>query len=126
MPQCHLLKLIFIALMCVCLSFRSYAAFLEGTEDVPLMPTLDVVEDETFSVDNEDGRLFFSKAMTTTAAADVLRFYKSTLPQLGWDETESGVFNREGDVLSISVTSVGKNQTRLTEVTFEIVIKVKE
>ena len=57
---CLLLFSLFFAHICVA------ADFLAGTEDVPLMPDFQISEDDTFSVDEQDGsgRLFFSKAYT--------------------------------------------------------------
>ena len=60
MRQCRqLCKFIFVLFFC---AFDAFAdSFLEGTEDVPLMNGMQYSADETFSIDNEDGRLYFSK-----------------------------------------------------------------
>ena len=99
--------------------------FLTGTEDVPLMSDLELLSDETFDFDTEDGRLYFSKAIASVDSKKILDFYRQTLPQLGWIENEQGNFVREGDVLRISVAKEEIENKKLTTVIFELVTKSK-
>ena len=104
------------------LSFTLHAEdFLSGTADVPLMDGLQIDTDDTFWMDEQDGngRLFFAKATSTQKPKNVYLFYEKTLPQLGWQQKQSGVFFRDGDTLKLSAES--KNAT--TEVVFELITK---
>ncbi len=124
MPRCQALIKITVFIFTLIFSFSLYAGqFLSGTEDVPLMVGLTASEDETFAFDNEDGRLYFSKAYTKSDSASVWAFYRQTLPQLGWTETETGVFTRENDVLRIAVVAGEFHAQKLTSVIFELITK---
>ena len=98
---------------------------MTGTEDVPLMQGLTLLPEETFDFDAEDGRLYFSKAVSSIDSGKVLDFYRSTLPQLGWQEKQSGIFTREGDELRISTTQEQSQNEKLTIIVFELVTKSK-
>lgn len=81
----------------------SRAAFVPGTEDVPLAPGLTAAAEETLVFDNPTGRIVQAKA---TGAADpdaVTRFYAETLPQLGWSRGSDGRWVRAGEVLDIGI-----------------------
>jgi len=128
MRQCHLKVKIFFLLICftflaLCPVFAD--DFLTGTEDVPLMQGLTLLPEETFDFDAEDGRLYFSKAVSSIDSGKVLDFYRSTLPQLGWQEKQSGIFTREGDELRISTTQEQSQNEKLTIIVFELVTKSK-
>jgi len=95
-------------------------SFLQGTEDVPLMSDLQVCENDTFSFHDEEGRLFFSKALTQNEPDIVMAFYDETLPSLGWQKNEKGFFEREDDVLKIAAFPEEDGQTG---VFFELIAK---
>ncbi|MBO5997810.1 MAG: hypothetical protein J6P93_04730 [Alphaproteobacteria bacterium] len=99
--------------------------FLAGTEDVPLMQELTLLPEETFDFDTQDGRLYFSKAVTSVDSEKVLDFYRQTLPQLGWKEDEFKNFVREDDVLRISTTDKQTEDGKIVTVVFELVTKSK-
>ena len=124
MRQCHLLyKIIFI--LCFC-SLPSWAGqFLIGTEDVPLMKEMTYSQEETFSFDNEEGRLYFSKVFTPLKPSQIMEFYRQTLPQLGWREKNDASFEREGDVLNIGVIDGEYHSLNQTSVIFELITKSK-
>ena len=128
MPRCHqTVKLFLVSLLALFISVLPVYAddFLTGTEDVPLMSALTLLDDETFDFDTEDGRLYFSKAVASVDSKKVLDFYHQTLPQLGWVEEEQGNFVREGDVLRISTTEEQSESKKKTTVVFELVTKSK-
>ncbi|WP_282604636.1 hypothetical protein [Pelagibius sp. Alg239-R121] len=91
------------------------AAFVTGMEDVPLMPQLQDVPDAAVIFDKPSGRLVEAYAEGDVEGAEVLGFYRETLPQLGWtSESEtgaSGVFFRESERLEIHIL---EGQTRHT------------
>ena len=109
--------------LCLLFTNASFAQmFLPGTEDIPLMPDFQIGEEDTFSIDDTDGdgRLLFSKAQTQKGSAEVFEFYQRTLPELGWEETKPGRFEREDDILKISFSADTDNQN---SVIFELISK---
>ncbi|MGE0713830.1 MAG: hypothetical protein AB7P02_00175 [Alphaproteobacteria bacterium] len=75
-------------------------AFVEGLEDVPLMPGLAAVPDRSLVFDKPDGRIVESYATGAVKRGDVVRFYDQTLPQLGWTG-RNPTWRREGEVLRL-------------------------
>ena len=81
-------------------------AFIDGLEDIPLMKGLVQKTDETVSFGNEESRfvevsLFSSKV----GFRAVEKFYKESLPQLGWTYQGSAdntvIFYRDSESLNI-------------------------
>jgi hypothetical protein len=81
------------------------AAFVEGTEDVPLMPGLAMVEGAGTVFDSPQGRIVEAYAKGNVARDAVLDFYGKTLPQLGWRPDGPGTFRREGESLRLEIYS---------------------
>ena len=79
------------------------AAFVEGTEDVPLMPGLAMVEGAGTVFDSPQGRIVEAYARGTASRDVVLQFYALTLPQLGWKVLGPGVYRREGETLRLEI-----------------------
>ncbi len=88
-------------------SNASPGAFVTGLEDVPLMPDLQDVPDAAVIFDKPAGRLVEAYAEGDVEVAAVMKFYRDTLPQLGWSieaaQGETGVFFREKERLEIHV-----------------------
>lgn len=88
-------------------SAASSGAFVTGLEDVPLMPDLQDVPDAAVIFDKPAGRLVEAYAEGDVESAAVMKFYRDTLPQLGWSieaaESATGVFFREKERLEIHV-----------------------
>ena len=82
-------------------------SFLPGTEDIPLMAGLTQVE-ETASFDNPAERMVLINAQTKKTRNDVLKFYKQTLVNLGWQVKKTDQFERGSDSLIIEITPNGK------------------
>lgn len=82
-------------------------AFVEGFEDLPLMPGLKQVAGSAVAFDSPYGRIVESVARGNVAPGGVLSFYDRTLPQLGWTRTAPGEFRREGEALSLDVSGQG-------------------
>lgn len=124
MRRCRLLyKSIFI--FCF-FALPSWAGqFLVGTEDVPLMNGMTYSIDETFSFDNEDGRLYFSKTFINEKPQKIKDFYHNTLPQLGWEKATDDSFEREGDTLRIGIVDKDHHIEQKTTVIFELITKSK-
>ena len=81
----------------------SRAAFVPGTEDVPLAPGLTATVDDTLVFDNPTGRIVQATATGAADADAVTRFYADTLPQLGWTRGSDGRWVRAGEVLDIGI-----------------------
>lgn len=77
------------------------AAFLEGSEDIPLMGELAAVPDAGIVFDSPAGRIVESFAAGPTSREAVLGFYAETLPALGWTPESRVRFTREGESLSL-------------------------
>ena len=80
--------------------------FLEGLEDVPLMPGLETVTDSAMVFDTPAGRIVESYAAGAVDRAGVTGFYRETLPALGWTAPAPARFLREGEVLALDFYGV--------------------
>lgn len=90
------------------------AAFVTEIEDLPLMPGLTQPPDSGVVFDKAAGRIVETYAVGDLQAGEVRRFYDRTLPQLGWQTTDtSGVFSREGEILRVEVIDQGGSVTVL-------------
>ena len=78
-------------------------AFFTSLEDVPLMPGLTEIPDETVSFDKPEGRIIESSAMMQGVnRQQVSLYYKVSLPQFGWGEVQENVFYRGQEYLELS------------------------
>jgi hypothetical protein len=78
-------------------------SFVAGFEDLPLMDKLAPVDDAGIVFDTPGGRIVESYASGKVSPDAVARFYRETLPALGWVETAPLTFVREGESLGITV-----------------------
>ena len=76
-------------------------AFVEGFEDLPLAPGLVNVPEAGTGFDKPTGRIVVAYAQGKVPKAEIERFYKNTLPQLGWARQPGGSYLREGERLTI-------------------------
>ena len=76
-------------------------AFIEGSEDIPLMPDLASVPNAGIVFDSPAGRIVEAFAAGATSREAVLVFYNETLPALGWTARSRVLFEREGEQLSL-------------------------
>jgi len=90
--------------------------FFESLQDVPLMPGLYEMPEESVVFDKPDGRIAESAAASQELRGEeILAFYSHTLPQMGWDRTGEGAYVREGEVLTMNVENRdGFNVVRFT------------
>lgn len=77
------------------------AGFVPGIEDLPLMPALSADADSEMVFDTPAGRIVQASATGTASREAVLKFYRETLPQLGWAPSGTGIFTRESEELRI-------------------------
>lgn len=81
-------------------------AFIDGLEDIPLMKGLVQKTDETVSFGNEESRFVeVSLSSSKVGFRAVEKFYKESLPQLGWTYQGSAdntvIFYRDSESLNI-------------------------
>jgi len=97
----------FLALLLFWIMPAFAQSFLPGTEDIPLMKGLTQVE-ETASFDSPAERMVLISAQTSKSKADILKFYKQTLANLGWQAKKADQFERGSDSLSIEIVPNGQ------------------
>lgn len=91
------------------LSGQAWAeGFLSNYEDLPLAPGLDEVAGSALTFDSPAGRIIESYAKGQVGEAEVMQFYSSTLPQLGWTRESDGVYRREAEVLKLDTENKGR------------------
>lgn len=83
------------------------SAFVDGFDDLPLMPALTQDAGSATVFDSPYGRIVQATAQGRTTPAAVLDFYRAALPQLGWQPRAGGEWQREGEALSVEVTPSG-------------------
>ncbi len=86
---------------------KSDNLFLSSLQDIPLMPGMTEVVEEAVVFDKPSGRIAESAALARDLEnEDISKFYKLTLPQLGWLETREGAFVRQDEELKITVAAI--------------------
>jgi hypothetical protein len=78
--------------------------YVEGVEDLPLMPGLGSVGGAGLVFDVPEGRIVVGYALGAVSAESVIRFYAETLPQLGWTRQDDGSFVRDRDRLRFEMS----------------------
>ncbi len=82
--------------------------FLSDYEDLPLAPGLKEMAGAGMSFDTPAGRIVESYAKGVVPAADVLKFYAATLPQLGWSRQSDTTYRRDDEVLKLETEADGR------------------
>jgi hypothetical protein len=86
--------------------------FFSELSDIPLMPGLFELTDETVVFDKPEGRIVETAAASETENMNKIKaFYDSALPQLGWARAPlaagAGDYIRQDEALSLRVESRG-------------------
>lgn len=81
--------------------------FLAHVEDLPLPGGLVEDPDARVSFDKAGVRIVEAAASGDVAPDAVTRFYRETLPSLGWAPVGPGAWQRDGEVLRIAVVEAG-------------------
>jgi hypothetical protein len=90
------------------------AVFLEGVEDLPLMPGLSQLDNAGVAFDAAAGRIVVLWAVGSVTQAAVVEFYDATLPELGWAATGQHRFRREDEDLQLDFFGDGRLSVRFT------------
>ncbi len=86
--------------------------FTPAIDDLPLMEGLAPVADgDTVFVVPRAGRIAESVAAGPVDVDEVYRFYRRSLPQLGWKALDARTYAREGERLRIDAKANGKVTT---------------
>jgi len=80
--------------------------FLSVIDDLPMMDKMVEVGDGV-AFTTPAGRIADTQATVTASRAEVLAFYKATLPQLGWSQTAEATFVREDEILNVTFETIG-------------------
>ncbi len=83
------------------------AGFLSVCEDLPLPPGLAEIAGSSLAFDSPTGRIVEAYAEGKGSPEQVLRFYASTLPQLGWTRESDTRFRRDAEVLRLDAQPHG-------------------
>ena len=103
-----------IIFLCLAFTFAllahqaTWADFLPGTDDIPLMEGLTLPEINDFSFDTPAGQILTFDADTSLSKEQVLSFYQKTLIAMGWQQSETGQFVRGNDTLILSFPGAGR------------------
>jgi hypothetical protein len=89
-------------------------AFVDGIADLPLMPGLAGMADQSLVFDKPGGRIVQAVAAGRVTASAVRGFYADTAPQLGWKPAGDGRFTRDGESLRIELIDAGAPGGALT------------
>lgn len=85
------------------------AQFFSQLRDIPLMPGLYELPEDSLSFDKPEGRIVEAAAASETRSAGEIRaFYDSTLPELGWRSAGDNSYVREDEKLILRPESRGK------------------
>jgi hypothetical protein len=86
--------------------------FAKVIDDLPLMPGLTLVPDsDVLFAEPLAGRIAETTAAGSVDIDDVYKFYRRSLPQLGWKIVDGRTYRREGDLLRIDARADGKITT---------------
>jgi hypothetical protein len=98
-----MLRRLFLYLPLCLIAARSATAaeFVDGTEDLPLMPGLKPVKGSSLVFDKPEGRIVEAQAQGNESRNDVRRFYTDSLPQLGWKPTGTDQWQRDAERLKL-------------------------
>ena len=95
------LSIIFFLLFFLVSSTLYALKFINELEDIPLYKKMEYVEDSLILFDKIDGRYVSVEITGYYDEEKVLKFYKKILPNLGWKEKKSLIFNRNNETLEI-------------------------
>ena len=76
--------------------------------DVPLMPGLYEIPEETIVFDKPDGRIIESQAASDhLGSVQIREFYENSLPQMGWIRVSPESFVRQEEILTMEIREQG-------------------
>lgn len=96
-------------------SVSAPAKFFSSMQDIPLVPGLSELADQTVTFDKPEGRIVESIAeIESRNAAAVKNAYEETLPQLGWRRVSDNSYVRDRESLTLAFENYeGRNFVRV-------------
>jgi hypothetical protein len=85
--------------------------FVSGMQDVPLMEGLKVQRDKSSIFDTLSGKIVSATATGNIPERRVRRFYKDTMPHLGWAEADTLIFLKDDEQVKITTEAQNKSTT---------------
>ena len=92
--------------------------FTKAIEDLPIMPNLELVENDDVLFIKKTGRIAQTTLKGPVDIDSVYVFYEQTLPQLGWKQVNPKLYARESELLRVEASSA--NAEGLTFVRFSV------
>jgi len=91
------------------------AEFFSEMQDIPLVPGITEVIDQTVTFDKPEGRIVESVAEIESGdSKSVAKAYEETLPQLGWAKISDNFYAREAESLTLNFERYeGRNFVRI-------------
>ncbi len=101
----------FVFLLIAGASRAEQTLFFNALQDVPLMPGLAELNDQTVIFDKPGGRIIESVAdMGGVPRAEILSYYADSLPQFGWKPAGKGRFIRDLEILELKFQKLGEHE----------------
>ncbi len=92
--------------------------FMPGTQDIPLMDGLKIDITDDMNFDTPEGQVIVFDAVNRRKTGQEIRqYYRATLPEMGWKETQTDHYEREGDSITLTVIEAGRPGTVRFEIT---------
>ncbi len=101
-----------LAMLVWLVPFAAHTAdfYLQNAPDIPLAPALHEITEEAVIFDKPAGRIIHARAKGAFLAGDIIDFYRTTLPNLGWkdktDATHKLYFTRGNEALHIEIVDI--------------------
>ena len=77
-------------------------AYFSVLADIPLMPEMKEMTDQSFVFDKAEGRVVETVGLLSPSdTRDPQKFYETALPPLGWKPLKTGVFQRNNEQLVV-------------------------
>ena len=84
-----LLIALLISIILPKLAYSQQSDTISFIDDIPVMESMNVEPDFSFSFDSPSGRIIILIATSDEKEESVVRFYEEIMPQLGWMMTDS-------------------------------------
>ncbi len=102
---------------------RAAEGFVEGFDELPLMPGLFSVGEESLTFDKPAGRIVQAEARGAVVAEAVRKFYGETVPQLGWRKAGGADrFVRDGEALHLEFASAPADAAGRPQITVRFLL----
>lgn len=96
---------------CASCAQAEQTVFFSALQDVPLMPGLAELSEQTVIFDKPGGRIIESVAdMGRLSRDEVLSYYAGSLPQFGWIPEGRGRFVRDSEALEIGFQRINGHE----------------